>query len=286
MCSFLKVIRNDSARHHKLQEISSALSKPIGPRSAPRVSKMALRIANAPTAAGRRSVAARAAPPAPQPALARRSALAGLLGGAALLPFSRPALALIPDEEDEELLAKAKANRAERLAKNKETTRAFIADEGFSNKQLEGELIPVQKAVAKLAQSGATGRTQATRARVCAACRPRVSGAAAGRGNAAANACNVRARRGDARARSPAPRDQPPALPRPGPPPGSQLEAGDMRRPPRSPCTRTQVHRAYPPAPTPTHTHTNTHTNTHTRTHIRTFTHTHIRTHRLPAGGR
>lgn len=55
----------------------------------------------------------------------RRQALAlGLLstGMVALLP-SQPALALIPDEEDEEMLEKAKANRQKRLAAQKETTR-------------------------------------------------------------------------------------------------------------------------------------------------------------------
>jgi hypothetical protein len=115
---------------------------------------MALRIANAPTAAGRRSVTCRAA--APQPAApGRRAALGALLGAASLaLAAPRRALALIPDEEDEELLERAKANRAARLQKNQEVTRAFIKEEGLTNKQLDSELIPVQKAITKLAQSG------------------------------------------------------------------------------------------------------------------------------------
>ena len=53
----------------------------------------------------------------------RRQALAGglLATGLSLLPGR--AWALIPDEEDEELLERAKANRQKRLAAQKETTR-------------------------------------------------------------------------------------------------------------------------------------------------------------------
>jgi len=84
----------------------------------------------------------------------RRQALsAGLLAtGLSLLP-SR-AWALIPDEEDEELLERAKANRQKRLAAQKETTRDFLREEGLKDKQLDSELIPVQKAVFQLAKSG------------------------------------------------------------------------------------------------------------------------------------
>lgn len=54
----------------------------------------------------------------------RRQALAGGMlatGLMSLLPGR--AWALIPDEEDEELLERAKANRQKRLAAQKETTR-------------------------------------------------------------------------------------------------------------------------------------------------------------------
>jgi hypothetical protein len=64
------------------------------------------------------------------------------------------AWALIPDEEDEELLERAKANRQKRLASQKETTREFLKEEGLTNKTLNSELIPVQKAVFQLAKSG------------------------------------------------------------------------------------------------------------------------------------
>lgn len=59
-----------------------------------------------------------------------------------------------PDEEDEELLERAKANRKQRLAAQKETTRNFLKEEGVKDKQLDAELLPVQKAVFQLAKSG------------------------------------------------------------------------------------------------------------------------------------
>jgi hypothetical protein len=117
---------------------------------------MSLRLTNAPAAAQRRGAAAVCRAAAPAPAVARRAALAGLLAAAAALaPPPRPALALIPDEEDEEMLERAKANRAARLQKNQAVTRQFIKEEGLTNKQLDAELVPVQRAIARLAQSGA-----------------------------------------------------------------------------------------------------------------------------------
>lgn len=66
----------------------------------------------------------------------------------------RPALALIPDDEDEELIEKAKANRKARLAQQQTTTRAFLKDEGITDLKLGKELVPVQQAVTNLAISG------------------------------------------------------------------------------------------------------------------------------------
>ena len=58
---------------------------------------------------------------------------------------------MLPQEEDdEELVSKAKANRAQRLAEQRATTREFVSDEGFANRKLEQKLIPVQKGVYKL----------------------------------------------------------------------------------------------------------------------------------------
>jgi len=74
--------------------------------------------------------------------------------GATLLPgllwAAQPALALIPDEEDEELVEKAKANRRQRLAEQRTTTNEFLSSEGLTNKKLD----PVQRAVYTLAKSG------------------------------------------------------------------------------------------------------------------------------------
>lgn len=51
-----------------------------------------------------------------------------MLGVAPLaLSIPRPALALIPDDDDEELVAKAKASRAERLARDKRQIGQFVA---------------------------------------------------------------------------------------------------------------------------------------------------------------
>ncbi|MEW5303794.1 MAG: hypothetical protein WDW36_006451 [Sanguina aurantia] len=78
--------------------------------------------------------------------------------GVALLPallYVPNALALIPDEEDEELVEKAKANRKARLAQQQTTTRQFIKSEGLNDVKLDKELVPIQRAVLKLAKSGA-----------------------------------------------------------------------------------------------------------------------------------
>lgn len=53
----------------------------------------------------------------------RRQALSGVLLTTGLTLLPSRAWALIPDEEDEELLERAKANRQKRLAAQKETTR-------------------------------------------------------------------------------------------------------------------------------------------------------------------
>jgi len=53
----------------------------------------------------------------------------------------------VQDEEDEELLRRAKENRAKTLAAQQEKTRSFMESEGLANGKLKGDLIPVQKAV-------------------------------------------------------------------------------------------------------------------------------------------
>lgn len=96
---------------------------------------------------GRKAVACHA-----QVELQRRAAL-----GICLLPafLSVPrANALLLDDEDEEMVEKAKANRSKRLAQQRETTRQFIKEEGLGDRRLDQELVPVQKAVYQLAKSG------------------------------------------------------------------------------------------------------------------------------------
>lgn len=77
--------------------------------------------------------------------------------GMALIPalaYAPQALALIPDEEDDSLLEKAKANRRARLTQQRGVTRDFLASENLQEAGLGSKLVPVQKAVYKLAKSG------------------------------------------------------------------------------------------------------------------------------------
>ncbi|GLC40988.1 hypothetical protein PLESTB_000954800 [Pleodorina starrii] len=87
-----------------------------------------------------------------RPVASRRAVL-----GVALLPalvYAPKALALIPDEDDEDLVEKAKANRRARLAQQRGVTREFMTAENLKDARLEQELVSVQKAVYKLSKSG------------------------------------------------------------------------------------------------------------------------------------
>lgn len=86
--------------------------------------------------------------------VSRRNAMAA---GAAVLPavFSMPAFALIPDDDDEELLERAKARRAQRLKEELATERSFVKDEGFKSKTLDTNIAYVQNAVVTLSKAGA-----------------------------------------------------------------------------------------------------------------------------------
>ncbi|PSC74478.1 thylakoid lumenal kDa chloroplastic [Micractinium conductrix] len=123
--------------------------------AAPTVSKPFVAAApRAPRSVRALAVAPRAAADE-QPAAVSRRALAGLLAAVpVLLPASR-ALALIPDDDDEELVEKARANRAKRLASERQTEQAFTRSGDKIDRVLEQELIPVQKAINSLASSGA-----------------------------------------------------------------------------------------------------------------------------------
>ncbi|KAG2492614.1 hypothetical protein HYH03_009030 [Edaphochlamys debaryana] len=77
--------------------------------------------------------------------------------GVALLPalvYAPKSLAMILDEDDDDLVEKAKANRRARLAQQKGVTSDFLREENLRDARLERELVPVQKAVYKLAKSG------------------------------------------------------------------------------------------------------------------------------------
>ena len=63
---------------------------------------------------------------------------------------ARAAWALIPDDDDEDLVEKAKARRGEKLKAERGTEKKFVRSEGFS----DASLAPVQKAVLQLAVAG------------------------------------------------------------------------------------------------------------------------------------
>ena len=65
-----------------------------------------------------------------------------------------PALALIPDDDDEEMVEKAKANRKKRLAGEKKAEKAFSRSEGFVDNTTKKGIASVQIAVNSLAKAG------------------------------------------------------------------------------------------------------------------------------------
>lgn len=90
----------------------------------------AARAARSTGAARPQLVVRAAATPDAEAARVSRRALASLLAAApVLLPASR-ALALIPDDDDEELVEKARANRKAKLASERATEQAFSRSAG------------------------------------------------------------------------------------------------------------------------------------------------------------
>ena len=76
------------------------------------------------------------------------------------LSLSTTALALIPDDDDLELITKARANRTERLAKEKGAEAAFTNAEGFKVSPLAGAqaaVFALQRAGAQLDSGDAAG---------------------------------------------------------------------------------------------------------------------------------
>jgi hypothetical protein len=88
------------------------------------------------------------------PTLQRRSLAALLAAVPALLPASRALADLIPDDDDEELVEKARANRKNRLASEKQTQKAFSRSEGFVDGTEKRNLVPIQRAINSLGLTG------------------------------------------------------------------------------------------------------------------------------------
>lgn len=63
--------------------------------------------------------------------------------------------ALIDFEEDDELLAKVRADRAKRAQAERISEEIYVKEAGFSNKKFDKALVPVQKTVKRLSKSGA-----------------------------------------------------------------------------------------------------------------------------------
>lgn len=88
--------------------------------------------------------------------LGRRGAIlgAGVLSVAQLMTVPMPARALIPDDDDEDMIEKAKANRKKRLAGERQAEKEFSRSEGFVDKNAKQNLVVVQLAVNALAKVG------------------------------------------------------------------------------------------------------------------------------------
>jgi hypothetical protein len=84
-----------------------------------------------PSRAGRRALVARARASSEEWRASRRSLAAGMLAVPALLSAGS-AWALIPDDDDEDLVKKARANRRSKLAEEKSAEQAFTRSEGFT----------------------------------------------------------------------------------------------------------------------------------------------------------
>ncbi|GAB5367127.1 hypothetical protein AAMO2058_001202700 [Amorphochlora amoebiformis] len=83
-----------------------------------------------------------------------RRAMGAVMGVGVPSVAARNAMALIMDDDDAELVAKAKANRKARIAEEKKIENEFLRAEGFTNKAERIELVPITRAVARLADLG------------------------------------------------------------------------------------------------------------------------------------
>jgi len=83
----------------------------------------------------------------------RRAAMLGLVGGVSLIAVPG-AKALIPDDDDEEMVMKARQNRKSKLAGERQAEKEFTRSEGFVDKNSKKNLATVQLAVNALAKVG------------------------------------------------------------------------------------------------------------------------------------
>jgi len=77
----------------------------------------------------------------------------GLVGGVSLIAVPG-AKALIPDDDDEEMVMKARQNRKSKLAGERQAEKEFTRSEGFVDKNSKKNLATVQLAVNALAKVG------------------------------------------------------------------------------------------------------------------------------------
>ena len=72
-------------------------------------------------------------------------------------PFARPVRAILPDDDDAELIQRARAKRQQRIADEFENGRSFAATEGFSTSlgANQKSIAEVQRAVNALSDAGA-----------------------------------------------------------------------------------------------------------------------------------
>eukprot|EP00471_Norrisiella_sphaerica_P000374 CAMPEP_0184487132 /NCGR_PEP_ID=MMETSP0113_2-20130426/9293_1 /TAXON_ID=91329 /ORGANISM="Norrisiella sphaerica, Strain BC52" /LENGTH=235 /DNA_ID=CAMNT_0026869319 /DNA_START=20 /DNA_END=727 /DNA_ORIENTATION=+ len=83
-----------------------------------------------------------------------RRAVVGGIGLTAPLMAVRRSMALLPDDDDAELLERAKSKRAERIKREKEVEYEFLRQQGQTNLKERTELVPITRAVARLADLG------------------------------------------------------------------------------------------------------------------------------------